>query len=247
MRSRRVARLALCALVALLATGSARAGDPYAEARARMGEVVQQHAARAGAALAGGEIDPAVLEVMRRIPRHEFVPEEVREQAYEDRPLAIGYGQTISQPFMVAIMTDLLDLGPGDAVLEIGTGSGYQAAVLSPLSDRVYSIEIVPQLGESAAERLARLGFENVETKVGDGYYGWPENGPFDAIVVTAAASHIPPPLIQQLEPGGRMVIPVGTAFFNQQLMLVEKQADGSIISRQLLPVRFVPLTGQQM
>ncbi len=246
MRSSRVARLVLGALVTLIATGGARADNSHVEARARMVEVVQQHAARAGAAVPGGEIDPAVLDVMRAVPRHEFVPEDVRELAYEDRPLPIGYGQTISQPFMVAVMTDLLGLDGSGSVLEIGTGSGYQAAVLSPLADRVYSIEIVPELGETAAERLQRLQFENVETRVGDGYYGWPEKGPFDAIVVTAAASHIPPPLIQQLEPGGRMVIPVGSAFFNQQLMLVEKQEDGSITSRQLLPVRFVPLTGQQ-
>ncbi|MCP4381656.1 MAG: protein-L-isoaspartate(D-aspartate) O-methyltransferase, partial [Hyphomicrobiales bacterium] len=169
--------------------------------------------------------------------------DEVKPFAYQDRPLPIGYGQTISQPFIVALMTDLLDVEAGDKVLEIGTGSGYQAAVLSPLAERVYSIEIVPELGERAGETLDELDFANVETRVADGYYGWPEKAPFDAIVVTAAASHIPPPLVQQLETGGKMVIPVGGVFSTQQLMLVEKQPDGGVTTRQLLPVRFVPFT----
>ena len=178
------------------------------------------------------------------MPRHEFVPEDVRAQAYADRPLPIGYGQTISQPFIVALMTDLLDVKPGHKVLEIGTGSGYQAAVLSPLAGQVYSIEIVPELGDRAARACcAGSAMRNVETKVADGYYGWPEAAPFDAIVVTAAASHIPPALIQQLKPGGRMVIPIGGPFSAQQLMLVEKQPDGGITTRQLLPVQFVPFT----
>jgi protein-L-isoaspartate(D-aspartate) O-methyltransferase len=140
-------------------------------------------------------------------------------------------------------MTDLLDLQPDDKVLEIGTGSGYQAAILSPLAERVYSIEILPELGDAAAKVLQRLGFTDVQTKVADGYYGWPEAAPFDGIVVTAAASQIPPPLVEQLKPGGRMVIPIGGAFFAQQLMLVEKHADGRITTRQLLPVQFVPFT----
>ena len=177
------------------------------------------------------------------VPRHEFVPEEVRSHAYEDQPVPIGYGQTISQPYIVALMTDLLDLRPGAKVLEIGTGSGYQAAILSPLTEQVYSIEIIPELGARAAETLKRLGFGNVETKVADGYYGWPEAAPFDGIVVTAAASHIPPPLIEQLKPGGRMVIPIGGSFASQYLMLVEKLPDGGITTRQLLPVQFVPFT----
>jgi protein-L-isoaspartate(D-aspartate) O-methyltransferase len=181
---------------------------------------------------------------MGRVPRHLFVPEEQRGAAYQDRPLPIGYGQTISQPFIVALMTDLINVGPGDAVLEIGTGSGYQAAVLSPLAAKVYSIEIIPELGERAAARLAELRFDNVEVRVGDGYYGWPALAPFDGIVVTAAASHIPPPLVEQLAKGGRMVVPVGGPFATQFLMLVEKRRDGSITTRQLLPVAFVPLRG---
>ena len=180
---------------------------------------------------------------MRAVPRHEFVPEDVRPFAYEDQPLPIGYGQTISQPFIVALMTDLLDVGPGDKVLEIGTGSGYQAAVLAPLVEEVYSVEIVPELGARAGATLEALDFANVETRVADGYYGWPEAAPFDGIVVTAAASHVPPPLVGQLKPGGRMIIPIGSAFAAQQLMVVEKQEDGTVTTRQVLPVQFVPFT----
>jgi protein-L-isoaspartate(D-aspartate) O-methyltransferase len=181
---------------------------------------------------------------MGAIPRHEFVPKGERSNAYQDRPLPIGHGQTISQPYIVALMTELLELNPDDVVLEVGTGSGYQAAVLSPLCREVYTIEIVPALAEQAKANLERLGFANVTVRLGDGYYGWPQHAPFDAIIVTAAASHVPPPLIQQLKPGGRMVIPVGGPFFVQQLIMVEKAADGSVSTRHLLPVRFVPLTG---
>ena len=204
---------------------------------------IAAHAQDAGPAVPGGGIDPAVLQAMRTVPRQEFVPDDVRAQAYEDQPLPIGFGQTISQPFIVALMTDLLDVAPDEKVLEIGTGSGYQAAVLSPLAKEVYSVEIIPELGERATNVLKRFGFANVRTKVADGYYGWPEAAPFDGIVVTAAASQIPPPLVEQLKPGGRMVIPVGGAYFAQQLMLIEKGADGKVTTRQLLPVQFVPFT----
>ena len=191
----------------------------------------------------GDGFDPAVLEAMRRTPRHAFVPAGVRDRAYDDGPLPIGFGQTISQPFIVALMTELLGVDSRDAVLEIGTGSGYQAAVLAQVAGEVYSIEIVPALGARAAEALGALGYANVATRVGDGYYGWPEHAPYDGIMVTAAAGHIPPPLVEQLAPGGRMVIPVGGAFATQQLVLVEKQPNGTLTARQLLPVRFVPLT----
>ena len=242
------ARLLPCAILAgawLTAVGAAGAAeeDPYAARRARMIEVIEEHA-RGLASRAGAKaLDVRVLEVMARVPRHAFVPEARRDRAYADRPVPIGYGQTISQPFIVAFMTDLLELEAGDAVLEVGTGSGYQAAVLAPLARRVCSIEIIPELGESAARRLARLGFANADTRIGDGYYGWPACGPFDAIVVTAAAGHIPPPLVQQLKPGGRMVIPVGGPFTVQHLVLVRKQTDGRVTTRQVLPVRFVPFT----
>ena len=217
--------------------------------RAALGVEQMLEAIRATYAELGPELelerpDPRVLEAMRRVPRHEFVPEDQREAAYEDRPLPIGYGQTISQPSMVAVMTDLLRVDPGDRILEVGTGSGYQAAVLAELGAEVYTIEIIEPLARAAEARLRRLGYERVHVKLGDGYHGWPEHAPYDGIIVTAAASHVPPPLVRQLKPGARMVIPVGGRFTTQYLMLVEKQTDGSVVTRQLLPVRFVPLKG---
>ena len=182
---------------------------------------------------------------MLKVPRHEFVPADQRPYAYENRPLPIGYGQTISQPYIVAIMTDLLGLEKNDRVLEIGTGSGYQAAVLAELVDSVFTIEIIEGLGRQTSERLERLGYDNVRTRIGDGYYGWPSKAPFDAIIVTAASSHIPPPLIKQLKPGGRMIIPVGSRFMVQQLLLVTKDPTNKVTTRQIMPVSFVPLTGE--
>lgn len=189
-------------------------------------------------------LSTGVIAAMEKVERHRFVPAGMVAFAYFNRPLPIGHGQTISQPFIVALMTDLMQVKAGDKVLEIGTGSGYQAAVLAEIAGSVYSIEIIEQLGKQAGERLKSLGYGNVQTRVGDGYYGWPEAAPFDAIMVTAAASHVPPPLIKQLKPGGRMVIPLGSQFLVQYLMLVEKQMDGTVTTRQILPVRFVPLTG---
>ncbi|MGQ0657796.1 MAG: protein-L-isoaspartate(D-aspartate) O-methyltransferase [Chromatiales bacterium] len=191
-----------------------------------------------------GEPVAATLDALRKVPRHEFVPDAQRTDAYRDQPLPIGHGQTISQPFIVAIMTALLELEPGDRVLEIGTGSGYQAAVLAELRTHVHTIEIIEPLAQGARARLARLGYDAVQTRVGDGYFGWAEHSPYDAIIVTAAASHIPQPLVRQLKAGGRMVIPVGDRFVTQHLVLVTKASDGSVQLRQLLPVRFVPLTG---
>ena len=193
-----------------------------------------------------GVTDEGVLEAMRTVPRHLFVPPDYLDMAYNDHPVPIGYGQTISQPYIVAWMTELLELQPGEKVLEIGTGSGYQAAVLAELEGvEVYTIEIVPELAEIAANRLDELGYSEVRVMHGDGYYGWPEYAPFDAIIVTAAASHVPPPLIEQLKPGGRMVIPVGAQFMTQLLLLLEKGEDGEIVTRQIGAVRFVPLTGE--
>ena len=191
-----------------------------------------------------GVTDQGVIGAMLAVPRHEFVPASRRDMAYDDRPLPIGEGQTISQPYIVALMTELLALEPGDRILEVGTGSGYQAAVASHLADSVFTIEILPGLAEQATRRLLELGYRDVVVKQGDGYYGWPDHAPFDGILVTAAAGHIPPPLIQQLEPGGRMVIPVGGQFQVQQLILLEKLLDGSVTTRSLLPVTFVPLVG---
>ena len=185
-----------------------------------------------------------VMAAMRDVPRHEFVPENMRPFAYDNGPLPIGDGQTISQPYIVALMTDLLDLEPNGVVLEVGTGSGYQAAILARLVKQVYSIEIVEALRATASERLKRLGYGNVEVCEGDGYHGLPEHAPYDAIIVTAAAPYIPPPLIEQLKPGGRMVIPVGSPYMGQDLQLVTKSKDGSHRTDSILAVAFVPLTG---
>ena len=219
-------------------------GGMFDSARHRMVEEVLLDAAETSAYSGRAALSPGVVAAMEKVERHRFVPAALTTVAYLNRPLPIGYGQTISQPFIVALMTDLMQVKAGDRVLEIGTGSGYQAAILAEMSSSVYSIEIIEELGKEAGERLKSLGYRNVKTRVGDGYYGWPEAAPFDAIIVTAAASHVPPPLLKQLKPGGRMVIPLGTQFMTQYLMLVEKQQDGSVKTRQILPVAFVPLTG---
>jgi len=228
-------------LVLLVLAMPAMAAEDYAALRANLVEEVRTYAGYAGDA----PFSDDVLAVLGRVERHLFVPPEQARYAYENRPLPIGHGQTISQPYIVALMTDLLELDEKDVVLEVGTGSGYQAAVLAELVDHVYSIEIVEALAVSARERLARLGYDNVTTKLGDGYYGWEEHAPFDSIIVTAAASHVPPPLIEQLKPGGRMVIPVGGRFMTQLLLLLEKGDDGEVVTRQIGAVRFVPLTGK--
>lgn len=194
--------------------------------------------------------DPRVMEAMGRVPRHAFVPVAGRAFAYHNRPLPIGYGQTISQPYIVAFMTDLANIKPGDRVLEVGTGCGYQAAVLAELAGQVYTIEAAPELAVRAAERLQHLGYKNIETQVGDGSLGWPEHAPFQAIVVTAAAQHrVPPALIEQLAPGGRLVIPVRRGglgdlglFAEQELCLITKDQNGGVSERSVLPVAFVPL-----
>ncbi len=212
--------------------------------RIAMVEAIASDVAATRSYLGQETLRPEVLQAMAEVPRHAFVPQARRPNAYENRPLPIGHGQTISQPYIVAIMTDLLNLEPDHRVLEVGTGSGYQAAILAELVDQVFSIEIIRPLAEAAIERLRSLGYTNVTTRTGDGYYGWPEAAPFDAIVVTAAAGHVPPSLLDQLRVGGRLIIPVGSRFTVQQLLLIEKKADGRIVSRSLLPVRFVPLTG---
>ncbi|MFP4467511.1 MAG: protein-L-isoaspartate(D-aspartate) O-methyltransferase [Bacteroidales bacterium] len=187
----------------------------------------------------------ATLEAMRTVPRHLYVPASQRRFAYDDRPLAIGHGQTISQPFIVGFMTALIDPNNDFKVLEIGTGSGYQAAVLGEIADQVYTIEIIRELGVQARRRLESQ-YDNVHVKIADGYYGWEEHAPFDAIVVTAAAEYIPPPLIDQLKEGGKMVIPVGSPFQTQQLMLVKKEDDGELTTQSLMPVRFVPFEREE-
>jgi protein-L-isoaspartate(D-aspartate) O-methyltransferase len=237
---RRAARPALAILVLLFAL-PAFAQD-FAARRAAMVDDVRRYASLGGDA----PFREDVLESLAAVERHKFVPRAEVPFAYQNRPLPIGFGQTISQPYIVALMTDLLDPEPDDVVLEIGTGSAYQAAILSGLVARVYTIEIVEPLADQAATRLDDLGYDNVVTKLGDGYFGWEDHAPFDSIIVTAAATHVPPPLIEQLRPGGRMVIPVGGRFTAQWLLLIEKGDDGGIVTRQIAAVRFVPLTGER-
>lgn len=191
-----------------------------------------------------GVKDPRVLEAMRKVPRHEFVPEDEKHEAYDDRPLPIGHGQTISQPYIVALMTEALRLKGTEKVLEVGTGSGYQAAVLSGLAKEVFTIEIVEPLGKQAAEVLKRLDYKNVTARIGDGYRGWREEAPFDAIIVTCAPDAVPEPLVHQLAEGGRMIIPVGPEGKAQQLVLLKKK-HGKLHQQEILPVRFVPMTGE--
>lgn len=234
-RLRRWALGLLCVPVAACAQTQLAVPDDAAAARQDM--VERQLAAR-------GIDDPRVLDAMRAVQRHRLVPAHLAAEAYDDRPLPIGHGQTISQPYIVALMTQLAAVSPTDRVLEVGTGSGYQAAVLAELAAQVYTVEIVAPLAQQAARDLRALGYDNIEVRAGDGYAGWPEHAPFDAIVVTAAPARIPAPLLEQLKPGGRLVIPVGPLHSAQELRLVEKQADGSVRERGVVPVRFVPLTG---
>ncbi len=229
----------------LLAFGSHAIGfDQYEEARRKMVKAIEADVRETSFYINRKSLDPRVMSVMGKVERHKFVPPSEQSWAYANRPIPIGHGQTISQPYIVALMTDLISVDPGDRVLEIGTGSGYQAAVLAEMGAEVFTIEIIEPLARKASERLAGLGYNQVKTRQGDGYYGWEEEAPFDAIVVTAAADHVPPPLVRQLKPGGVMVIPVGSRFLVQQLVLVSKDSAGSITTRQMLPVRFVPLTG---
>ena len=244
--ARSTVRALAFALVAGAAGGASLATADEAEQRVRMTEQIAAMARDTRVKTGDPAIDERVMAALRRVPRHEFVPADQRDFAYQNRPLPIGHGQTISQPYIVALMTHLARPQAGHKVLEVGTGSGYQAAVMAQLVGDVYTIEIVEPLGLAAAQRLKRLDYGRVRVRVGDGYHGWAEHAPYDAILVTAAASHVPPPLVRQLKPGGRMVIPVGPAFMVQQLMLVEKNADGTVSTRQVLPVAFVPLTGKR-
>ena len=219
--------------------------DPFAELREQMIAVIAAETIFLTGELGKAALGARVLEAMARVPRHEFVPVEVRGYAYVNSPLPIGCDKTISQPFIVALMTDLLDLQPSDRVLEIGTGLGYQAAILSALVSQVYSVEFIEELAEQAKERLVRQGCANVMLKLGNGFYGWPEHAPFDKVIVTAGTDLVPPPLLNQLKPGGRMVIPTGLAD-SQQLVLVEKDPKGRTTTRNILRVRFSLLEGAE-
>jgi protein-L-isoaspartate(D-aspartate) O-methyltransferase len=235
--SRTAHRITAGLLLALAILGGAAmsfADDPFTAARLRM---VEEQIHRRGVD------DPAVLGALARVPRHLFVPAEERAGAYADAPLPIGHGQTISQPYIVGLMTSLLDVRPGDRVLEIGTGSGYQAAVLAEMGVEVWTIEIVAPLGEQARRTLSETGYHGVHTRIGDGYQGWPEQAPFDAVIVTAAPPEIPAPLLDQVKTGGRLVVPVGEVW--QDLQVLTRQPDGSFSRRTVLPVRFVPMTGE--
>ncbi len=244
----RVEALGLAASLALC-VGLAQAAPPLDPGRAAsvgLWDAVETQISRLRGELGFARLSPPVRQALEQVPRHLFVPESQRPYAYENRPLPIGFGQTISQPLIVALMTELLEVGPGDRVFELGTGSGYQAAVLDALGCEVYSVEIIPELAQRARAVLDAGGHDDVQTRAGDGYFGWPEAGPFDAIIVTAASDHVPPPLVQQLEPGGRMLIPVGGRYATQQLVLVTRDDDGLVTTREITPVHFVPLTGQR-
>lgn len=232
------------ALILWLCAVPPAAAQDFGAARAEMVRTLESYRAEMERAAGPGALRPEVLAAMGAVPRHEFVPAAERARAYANRPLPIGHGQTISQPLIVALMTSLLEAKPEHTVLEVGTGSGYQAAVLSPLVSRVLTIEIVAALADESRERLARLGYGNVEVRAGDGYRGWPEAAPFDRILVTAAPDRIPQALVEQLKPGGRMVVPVGARAAVQQLTVIEKDGGGATRVREVLPVRFVPMTG---
>ena len=219
--------------------------DPFAELRQQMIAVIAAETVFLTGELGRASLGARVLEVMAKVPRHDFVPVEVRAYAYVNSPLPIGCDKTISQPFIVALMTDLLDLQPGDRVLEIGTGLGYQAAILSALVREVYSVEIIEELAQQAKRRLAHQGCGNVQLRLGNGFYGWPEHAPFDKIIVTAGTDLVPPPLLNQLKPSGRMVIPTGLPD-SQQLVLVEKDANGRTKTKNILRVRFSLLEGTE-
>ncbi len=223
-------------------TEAASAQDPYAAARRAMLDDITALARETQQETGRGVYAPRVMEAMARVPRHRFVPADEAAQAYANHPQSIGHGQTISQPFIVALMTELLDLKGRERVLEVGTGSGYQAAVLAELAREVYTIERLAPLAREAAARLAREGYDSVRTRTGDGYAGWPEAAPFDAIMVTAGAPEVPPALVEQLAPGGRLVIPVGAQRTGQALLLITKDAQGRVSRRSVLAVRFVPL-----
>lgn len=241
-----------CFVLALPACGTAEMQsvekpidlDDYDRMRGLLAETIRKNVRATAQRTGVAEIDAGVMDAIGAVPRHEFVPDPLRKLAYLDIPLPLGHRQNISQPFLIALMTHLAKVGKQDVVFETGTGAGYQAAVLARLANKVYSVEVVPPLADAAADRLKKLGYARIEVKRGDGYYGWAEKGPFDAILVKEAVHHIPPPLLNQMKPGGRMVVPVGPLDQMQVLKLVTKDADGRITQRDILPVRFSPLQG---
>ena len=234
---------ALFLFMTILSVGIRAAGE-IEDQRARMVEEVTEMVRQTESYTGKDKLDPRVMQAMGKVPRHEFVPDAIRSHAYVNSALPIGFEQTISQPYIVALMTDLAEVGTEDQVLEIGTGSGYQAAILAELARHVYTIEIVEDLGLQARETLDKLGYDNISTRIGNGYHGWSAHAPYDAILVTAAIDEIPVALLEQLAPGGKMVIPLGPQDQTQSLTIVEKNADGTNVQNAILPVGFVPLTG---
>jgi len=235
-------RATFAAVLALSGMTASDAQTDFAARRAHMVAEIDAMYAETRGETGLAAMSPAVRAALGKVERHRLVPPEVAREAYRNHPLPIGEGQTISQPYIVALSTDLIDPKPGQVVLEVGTGSGYQAAVLAEIVRQVYSIEIVPSLARTAQARLAELGYRNIEVRIGDGYAGWPDKGPFDGIVVTAAAPRVPPALVEQLKPGAKMVIPVGGQWGVQELAVITRRADGGFDRRDVLPVRFVPL-----
>jgi protein-L-isoaspartate(D-aspartate) O-methyltransferase len=238
-------RVILVSLLLGLVPGGGAFADTQTEERTYMLEAIRNSVVRTAEYTGKSELSARVMDQMATVPRHEFVTPGQQSRAYLNTPLPIAHGQTISQPLIVALMTDFLEPKPTDVVLEVGTGSGYQAAILSGLVAEVYSIEIIPELAASANDVLQRLGYNNVHVRAGDGYLGWPDHAPFDGIIVTAAADEVPPPLVEQLKPGARLVIPIASPGGSQNLLVIEKLPDGGTTSRSVLPVRFVPLTGE--
>ena len=240
-------KLLLTAIISMFGfSGSVLSGEDFSADRAGMVRAIEQDIKGTSAYTGLNKFSPSVMAAMGKVPRHEFVPRRIQKFAYLNRPLPIGHDQTISQPYIVALMTQLAYVGPDSVVLEVGTGSGYQAAVLAEIVDQVFTIEIVEPLGVRARETLEKLGYHNIHVRIGNGYHGWPEAAPFDAILVTAAPEEVPQPLIEQLKPGGRLVIPVGAQGEVQLLKVLIKDQDGNISESDALPVSFVPLTGTQ-
>jgi protein-L-isoaspartate(D-aspartate) O-methyltransferase len=243
MRKARSCLLALAGALMPAVADTAQGEDGFEPQRKRMVDEIAALVRETRHETGLAALSEPVRAALAKVPRHEFVPAAQRVNAYANRPLPIGMGQTISQPFIVALMTEIMEIKPGDRVLEVGTGSGYQAAVLGELAGNVYTVEIIEPLGRDARERLERLGYRNVMTRIGDGYLGWPEEAPFDAIMVTAAPRDVPQALVDQLKRGGRLVVPVGGQSAGQSLLVIAKQPDGTVTRRNVLAVRFVPLT----
>lgn len=244
MRHARFALLVTLAALMLQVSARAAPADEFAAARVNMVRIIEVQIQLTSSITGIRSLAPRVVSALSKVPRHAFLPQSLVPFAYTDRPLPLGFGQNISQPFIIGLMTELLEIQPGDVVFETGTGAGYHAAVLAELTDQVFSIEVVDELAAEAGVKLGNLGYKNVRTRAGDGYFGWAENGPYDAILLKEAVDHVPPPLLNQLKPGGRMVLPLGPLNGPQFLTVVRKQPDGATTETRILEVQFAPLQG---